>query len=158
MRVGIICSVGGHLTEGLACLDAFADAEKFLVVQNLPGARNLQLEGISKIHKLKVFFGYSMKMGVPFSLFWSLFSFVRIFLKERPQVLFSTGAEVALPAFLIGKIFFRTKNIYLESFTRVQAPSMTAKYIAHWSDLFLVQQESLLPLYDKRAKYQGSLI
>ena len=113
---------------------------------------------MTSIYRLRIFFKYSMKLGVPLSLGWSLFSFIRIFWKERPQILFSTGAEVALPAFLIGKLFFGTKNIYLESFTRVKAPSMTAKYISLLTDEFLVQRESLLPAYGKQAKYAGSLV
>jgi len=52
----------------------------------------------------------------------TIFSVLR---KERPAFLLSTGAEIALPAFFIGKIFFKTKLIYIECSAQVYSPSLT---------------------------------
>ena len=81
-----------------------------------------------------------------------------IFLKEKPKVLFSTGAEIAIPSFYIGKFLFRTKLIYLECSAQVYSPSLTGRWVYPISDLFLVQWESLLQHYGPKANYVGGLI
>ena len=80
------------------------------------------------------------------------------FLKERPAILFSTGAELAIPSFFIGKFFFRTKLIYLECSAQVYHASLTGRLVYPIADLFLVQWEPLLGQYGPRAKYVGGLI
>ena len=81
-----------------------------------------------------------------------------VFLKERPRVLFSTGAEIAIPAFYIGKFLFRTKLIYLECSAQVDHRSLTGRWVYPIADLFLVQWESLVSQYGPKAKYVGGLI
>jgi len=69
----------------------------------------------------------------------------------------STGSEIALPAFLIGKFLFRSKVIYMECFTRIETLSGTGKVVYRFSDLFLVQWPELAAKYEK-ASYEGRLI
>lgn len=94
----------------------------------------------------------------PFSLVSGILKILFIFLKERPRVLFSTGAEIAIPSFYIGKFIFQTKLIYLESGAQVFSPSLTGKWVYPIADLFLVQWEPLLKHYGSKAKYVGGLI
>jgi UDP-N-acetylglucosamine:LPS N-acetylglucosamine transferase len=81
-----------------------------------------------------------------------------ILLKERPDILFSTGSEIAAPAFYLGKFFYRTRLIYLECSAQVYRPSLTGRFIYPITDLFLVQWEPLLKRYGPKAKYVGGLI
>lgn len=81
-----------------------------------------------------------------------------ILLKERPDILFSTGSEIAAPAFYFGKFLFRTKLIYLESSAQVYQPSLTGRFVYPIADLFLVQWKPLLKRYGPKAKYVGGLI
>jgi UDP-N-acetylglucosamine:LPS N-acetylglucosamine transferase len=81
-----------------------------------------------------------------------------IFVRERPRILFSTGAEIAIPSFYIGKFVFHTRLIYLECSAQVYNPSLTGRWVYPISDLFLVQWEPLLTQYGSRAKYVGGLI
>ena len=94
----------------------------------------------------------------PLSLVSGILKILFIFLKERPRVLFSTGAEIAIPSFYIGKFIFQTKLIYLESGAQVFSPSLTGKWVYPIADLFLVQWEPLLKHYGSKAKYVGGLI
>jgi len=73
-------------------------------------------------------------------------------------VLFSTGAELAIPSFFIGKFFFRTKLIYLECSAQVYSPSLTGKWVYPITNLFMVQWEPLLNQYGPKAIYVGGLI
>jgi UDP-N-acetylglucosamine:LPS N-acetylglucosamine transferase len=88
----------------------------------------------------------------------NLFQFIRIFWKEKPSILFSTGAEIAVPAFYVGKIFFRTRLIFLETLTRVKDLSYAGKVLYPIVDLFLVQWPELLKKAGPKAVYGGRLI
>ncbi|MGG3692572.1 PssD/Cps14F family polysaccharide biosynthesis glycosyltransferase [Heyndrickxia ginsengihumi] len=73
---------------------------------------------------------------------------LRIFLKERPDVIITTGAGVAIPMCIIGKIF-RKKIIYIESFARINTPNKTGLLIYKFADLFIIQWEELNKYYPK---------
>ena len=72
-------------------------------------------------------------------------------------MIFSTGSEIALPAFLLGKFLFRSQVVYIECFTRTETLSLTGKIVYSFSDLFLVQWKELAAAYPK-ALFQGRLI
>ncbi|MGQ9638596.1 MAG: PssD/Cps14F family polysaccharide biosynthesis glycosyltransferase, partial [Thermodesulfobacteriota bacterium] len=82
----------------------------------------------------------------------------QVLMKERPYLLFSSGAEIAIPAFYVGKLLFRTKLIYLECSAQVYHPSITGRIVYPISDLFLVQWPQLISKYGKKAKFVGGLI
>jgi len=94
----------------------------------------------------------------PIYLITGILKILFIFLKEKPRILFSTGAEIAIPSFYIGKYLFRTKLIYLECSAQVYSPSLTGRYVYPIADLFLVQWEPLLRQYGPKARYIGGLI
>ena len=76
-------------------------------------------------------------------------------MKEKPDVVITTGALVAFPICLIAKIFGK-HIIYIESFARVNSRSLTGRLLYPISDLFLVQWEEMLKFYPK-AKYVGGI-
>jgi beta-1,4-N-acetylglucosaminyltransferase len=156
IKVAVICSPGGHLEQAQMVLEAFKDCENFLVTYDFPTLKDFQHPYIKRIYCLK-YFGDSHIL-VFLTLLLSCFTYIRIFLKERPQVIFSTGSEIAIPAFYIGKILFRIKLIYLETILRIHYPTVAARSTYWISDLFLVQWESLLPKFGNKAKYAGKIL
>ena len=70
----------------------------------------------------------------------------------------STGSEIAILAFFLGKFFFRTKLIFLETVTRPKTPSFTARIVYPMTDLFLVQWETLLEKFGPKAQYRGRIL
>lgn len=157
MNVYLVSSPGGHLTETLSLVEALAGCDISVITLDFPNMKDLVLEGIREIHRIKLSFNYSIKFGLPMTLLRSFFVMVRVFLRKRPDIIFSTGSEIALPAFLIGKFLFGSKVIYIECFTRIETLSLTARIVSHFSDLFLVQWEELAAKYPK-ASYRGRLI
>jgi len=157
MNVYIVCSPGGHLTQALNALETFEGCDVFLVTLDFPNLRDISLKGIKKIHRVRLRFDYSMSLGVPVTLFLSFFQMIGLFLRKRPHIIFSTGSEIAIPAFLAGKLFFRTKLIFMESLTRIQELSLTGKVLYRFADLFLVQWEGLAGRVSN-AVYKGRLI
>ncbi|MGB9629858.1 MAG: PssD/Cps14F family polysaccharide biosynthesis glycosyltransferase [Thermodesulfobacteriota bacterium] len=146
-KIGLVCSHGGHFTQMLQLMEAFEGFQKFILTYRETTTKNQKdcyyIENIFRS---------------PMAFIKGVIKIFMILLKERPDVLFSTGSEIAAPAFYIGKIFFRSKLIYLESAAQVFSPSLTGKFVYPITDLFLVQWEPLLKRYGPKAKYVGGLI
>ena len=157
-KIGILTSSGGHLTEAMSIVEAFEGDDLFLIVHDLPTLRGLQIEEVRKIYQLRVILGYTSLIAVFLTAVVNVFQLLRIFWIERPSILFSTGAEIAIPGFYIGKILFRSRLIYLETLTRAKDLSMTGKVLYPIVDLFLVQWPELLEKAGPKAVYGGRLI
>ena len=134
--IGLICSPGGHFVEVSQLLEAFEGHPVFFITYKAKAVQGREnTYAIDNLAKK------------PLSLFSAVLKILRIFARERPAVLFSTGAEIAIPCFYIGKFLFRTKLIYLECSAQVYHPSWTGRWIYPIADLFLVQWEPLVEQY-----------
>lgn len=70
----------------------------------------------------------------------------KIIRKQRPDVIISSGAAVAVPFFYVGKLF-GCKTIYIEVFDRMDKPTLTGRLVHPVTDRFIVQWESMLEVY-----------
>ena len=150
MKICISCSAGGHLIEILQIKEAYKDYDHFFITFRQEGV-------INELKNERVYFLTDTKR----SMFLFLKSFLetfKILLKEKPKVIISTGAGVAIPSIIIGKFFLRSKIIFIESFTRIYEPSLSGKIAYHFSDLFFVQWKQLLKKYGKKAIYRGAVV
>ena len=91
------------------------------------------------------FFIYSIKIG------W-------ILLKERPQIIISTGALITVPVCYIGKLL-GAKVIFVESFAKVETPTLSGKLVYKIADRVIVQWKELLDYYknDGKVIYGGTI-
>lgn len=147
MKIALVCSHGGHLTEILYLMDAFQGHEVFFVTYDSPRTRTLK-------HKK-----YLLKnIGTnPIRLLMSFAKFLVIFMIEKPKLVVSTGSEIAIPAFILAK-FVGIRTIFIESWCRVRTKSWTGRTLYFVADLFLVQWPELAKIYGKKALYRGSVI
>ncbi len=104
---------------------------------------------VSQVNRKEILFFFKMVV----ILFKSLF----IFIKEKPDVIISTGVLAAIPMMFIGHIF-KKKVIYIESFAKINSPTMTGNliYKKHIVDRFYVQWESMKEFYPN-AIYKGGI-
>jgi beta-1,4-N-acetylglucosaminyltransferase len=156
MKIGMVVSGGGHLDEALPLLEAFRGHRVFLVTYVQQSLLLFRHPLIEKIYFVRLW--GSRGIGLYLSLFANLFEFTYILLKERPRVLFSTGSEIAIIPFFLGKVFLKAKLIFLETATRVVEPSRTAKVLYPLADLFLVQWETLLHRFGPKAQFRGRVL
>lgn len=150
LKVCFINDLGAHTTEAMQVIDAFENYSIFFILPHKEVDRDmiLSFENVYALRERK----FMIKMPTV--------SFLRIFLillKERPQVILSTGSIIAIPAFFFGKIL-GAKLIFIECAAQVTAPSGTGKILYWLSDLFFVQWNTLLKHYGKKARYVGGLI
>lgn len=80
---------------------------------------------------------------------------IKIILIEKPDVIISTGALATIPLCLFGKIF-RKKIIFIESFAKINSPTLTGKLVYKFADQFYVQWEEMLEIYPE-AIYKGGI-
>ena len=78
---------------------------------------------------------------------------IALYFKLKPEFIITTGVHTAVPICLLGH-FLGAKVIYIDSFANISSKSLTGKILYKYTDLFLVQWESMLKLYPK-AKYEG---
>lgn len=79
----------------------------------------------------------------------------KVLRKERPDLIVSSGAAVAVPFFLIGKLL-GAKCVYVEVFDRVDKTTLTGRMLNGVADLFIVQWPEQLDVY-KNAVDLGSI-
>jgi len=147
MKIGLVCSQGGHLTEMLCLMDAFEKHEFFFITYDTPTTKNLKYKkyltkniGTNPKKMLKVFF-----------------QTFKIIKKEKPDIIISTGSEIAIPVSFIAKMM-HIKIIYIESWCRVKTKSATGRILYFISNVFLVQWPELTKKYGKKALYKGAVI
>ena len=148
MKICVIASAGGHLTEVLRIREAFEKYEHFFVTFNRADVKH-------KLKGKKVYFVRDPKRN-PFKFFKNFIQSLKIFLREKPDVIISTGAGMALSMLFIAKIF-KKKIVYIESMAAVYKPSLTGKIAYRLADLFIIQWKQLKKYYP-RAIYGGALI
>lgn len=148
MKVCLVGSSGGHLTHLYMLKPFWQDKERFWVTFNKEDANSI-LEGEQVYH---CYFPTNRSLKallINTRLAW------RVLRKERPDVIVSSGAAVAVPFFYLGKLF-RMKTIYIEVFDRIDKPTMTGKMVYPVTDRFIVQWEEMKQVY-KKAINLGSI-
>lgn len=150
MKICIPVSPGGHLTQALALAENLKkpDIEIFFVTSNL---------GKFRTSDLKWKFNHVMNPSRNLLKFVILaFQALIICIKKNPDVMISTGSNVPIPFFILGKLFGK-KLIYIESISRVSKPSLSGKILYRFSDLFFVQWKEMQKFYPN-AIYAGRLL
>lgn len=147
MKICLAASAGGHLTELLQLEESWKGDEYFFVSDE-------RLNAIQLSKRDRVYF-VSCPRRNPLKLLVNFVQSFRIFLKEKPQVVISTGADTAIPICLIAKLFGK-KIIFFESFCRIHSPSLSGKIMYPLTKEFFVQWKENLEFFPK-AKYAGSV-
>ncbi len=149
MKVCIVCSHGGHLTETLQIISAFEGHE--LVFATYHSVRDEQVRSLGRAY-------FTENIGLnPWRMFKAFFWAFEILRREKPAMLISLGAEIALPFFYIAWLM-RIRSMYIESWCRVENLSLTARLVYPVADRFWVQWPQLLAICGPKAEFHGAVI
>lgn len=153
-KVLFASSAGGHLAELMQLRDMFEEYEFTILTEKTDTTLNLK-----KVYGSKVYYVlHSSRKPLMKFLIKLLINFIKsvyILLKVKPEVIVTTGANAIVPICYLGK-FWGCKIIYVESFARVKSISLSGKILKRITNLFLVQHEELLDIYED-VTYEGSL-
>ena len=141
MKVSLVGSSGGHLTHLYMLKPFWQEQERFWVSFDKADARSL-LEG-------ETFYSchYPTNRNLK-NLIKNTFLAWKILRKEKPDLIISSGAAVAVPFFYLGKLF-RAKTVYVEVFDRIDGPTLTGRLVYPVTDRFIVQWEEMKQVYPK---------
>lgn len=142
-------SSGGHLEQLLVLSPLFERYNGFILTEKtkINVTYPVSVEYVRQINRHEIDF-------IPNLIINSIKSLC-IFLKRRPNLIISTGVLATVPICLIGKLF-GAKLVYIESFAKIDSPTLTGKILYPVADVFYVQWESMLDIYPK-ARYVGGI-
>ena len=139
MRILFACSSGGHLAQLIALESWWRDHQRHWVTFDAADARGALVgESITWGH-------HPTTRNVPNLLRNTRLAWT-ILRRERPDVVMSTGAGIALPFFVLARAV-GAKTVYLEVYDRIDSPTLTGRLCRRFTDLFMVQWEEQRPLY-----------
>ena len=153
-KVLFISSTGGHLSELMRLSPMFEKYDYYIMTEKTKSNLYLKDKYPGKVSFL-VFGTKTSFWSYPFKLLFNCFKSLFKYIKERPDVIITTGTHTAGPMCCIGKIF-GSKIIYIETLANSSTKTSTGRLIYHFADLFVVQWEEMLKLYPK-AKYWGMI-
>jgi beta-1,4-N-acetylglucosaminyltransferase len=150
MKICFASSSGGHFQQLMKLKPLMNRFDSFILTEQTKyqvNVNNHKLYYVSQIQRKE-------KLWV-FKFFMISFISLKLFLKEKPDVVISTGVLATIPMCLIAKLF-RKKIIYIESFAKSDSPTLTGRVMSKIADDIYVQWDSMLKFY-KNAKCLGSI-
>jgi UDP-N-acetylglucosamine:LPS N-acetylglucosamine transferase len=140
----LVGSSGGHLAQLLALRSWWSDRDRTWVTFPTADAKS-QLPG-----ERVVWAYYPTTRNIP-NLIRNTGLAFRLLRKQKPSVILSTGAGVAVPFFVLGWLR-GIPTVYLEVYDRVDSPTLTGRLCRPFARLFCVQWE------EQRRFYPGSVV
>jgi len=153
LTIALVANAGGHLAELQAVEAAWEGHDFFYVTQRYPWTRNLKPAcltpgvDVRKMPTLKVL---AMLAMATFVVAW-------VWARRRPDVIVTTGGEIALPALWLGKVI-RAKTIFIESYARTAGLSLAARAVTPVADEIFVQHQEQAEASGGRYRYAGSVL
>ena len=141
MKVCLVGSSGGHLTHLYMLKPFWENKKRFWVTFDKEDAKSM-LKG-EKVYPCYFPTNRNIK-----NLIKNTFVALRVLRKEKPDLVISSGAAVAVPFFYIAKLMGK-KLIYIVVFDRIDKPTLTGKLVYPIVDKFIVQWDEMKKVYPK---------
>ena len=148
-KICLISSCGGHLEQLFQLKSILNKYECFFVTSKTVATENMTYK---KYFTNDLYRG-KWKIVKIYQIICMFFKQSIIFFREKPDIILTTGAGLAVPMCIIGKIF-KKKIIYIESFARKNYPNKSGMFIYKFADLFIIQWDTLKKFYPN-ALYWG---
>ena len=150
LKIIFAASSGGHFEQLLMLKPLMEKYESVLVTEKTGyGAGKLDVKTyyVKQINRKELLF-------IP-KFIANSFKSLGIVIKEKPDVMITTGVLATIPLALLMKLF-KKKLIYIESFAKVTSKTLSGKLLYKYADRFYVQWEEMLKLYPN-AIYKGGI-
>ena len=141
LKVCLVGSSGGHLTHLYMLKPFWKDKDRFWVTFD-----KMDANSILKDEK-KYYCYYPTNRNIK-NLIRNTFLAIKVLRKEKPDLIISSGAAVAVPFLYLGKLR-GAKTVYIEVFDRIDKPTLTGKLVYPITDKFIVQWEEMKKVYPK---------
>lgn len=149
LRICLVASAGGHISQLLKLSDSWAGCETVYITTT-----GVQRDELGKFGK--VYVAGECNRQHPIRAVKVLLRCIWAVLKEKPDVVISSGAAAGCIVCFLGKLL-GAKVVWLDSITNVERISLSGRMVRYIADLCLVQWPELAERY-KNTEYQGSVI
>lgn len=146
-KVLAVASAGGHWTQLKLLNDAYSHCDVRFVTTKINRAIKYTQQDIITV--------IDADLSSKLRLILLATQMLIIVLRERPDVVISTGAAPGFFATLFGRLI-SSKTIWVDSMANYNSLSVSGKYASRFCDLCLTQWPDLAN--EPRIKYKGSLI
>lgn len=149
MKIIAVSSGGGHFAELLKITNNLPKDFQIVIITEKTGKAisnvDYYIPYSNRNHKVKYLFAFIRN-------FYYSFQHIK---KVKPDFIISTGAHTAFFYFIIGKLFFKTTNIYIESFAKVNSTSLAYRLSKRFIDKVIVQHQELQLLIPNSEYFGG---
>jgi len=149
LKICLAASAGGHTSQLLKLSRSWDGHKSFCVTTTQLVAEQLRKFG-------SVYVVGESNHQHPLKVLIVLIRCIKIILREKPDVVISTGASAGCLMCFLGKLL-GARVIWIDSITNVDRISLSGRMVRHIADLFLVQWPELTRLY-KGVIYAGAVI
>ena len=143
-------SSGGHLEQLLMLRPIMEKYDSFIVTEKTSYKITIKNKKIYYMHQVN-----RKERLFPLWMIINVFKAFEILIKERPNIIITTGVLAMIPLCFLVKLT-GGKLIYLESFAKVTSATETGKLLYKFADQFYVQWEPMKKIYPK-AIYLGGI-
>ena len=148
LKICVACSPGGHMVQVRQLAGVYEKHDYFYFTFSGSVADELAKTAM-------VFSIPNIVRRNPLSWFVGAVLSLVVVIRQRPDVVITTGAGIVVFFCVFAKLF-GAKLVFIESMAKVEKPTLTARMLYHFADLFFVQWPGLLKFFPK-AKYMGRL-
>ena len=149
LRICLAASAGGHISQLLKLAESWDGYETFCVTTTQVVRDKLSRFG-------EVYVVGECNREHPIRVISVLLRCIRIMLRQRPDVVISTGAAAGCMLCFLGKMI-GAKVVWVDSITNVERLSLSGRMVRYIADLFLVQWPELAGRY-KRVEFVGTVV
>lgn len=138
-RVLLVGSSGGHLAQLMVLRGWWEERERSWVTFQTPDA-------VSQLHSEEVDFAHHPTTRNFANLARNFVVAARVLNRRRPDLIVSTGAAVAIPFFVLARLF-GIRAVYLEVYDRISSRTVSGRLCHPLSSAFFVQWDQQRKLY-----------
>lgn len=141
MKILLVCSAGGHFKAAHQLRPVWETRSRAWITFRTPITEAMLVDET-------VYWAWSpTNRNLP-NLIRNLFLAWRVLWRERPDLVITTGAGVAVPVLLLAKLF-GSRTVFVESITRVTDLSLSAKLSLPFINILYVHWAQLKARYRK---------
>lgn len=145
MKLALVSSPGGHLTELLTLAQAFEGWQRFWVINDRSPVLPTSERAYQIAHAER-----------DWRVVWNLAEIAAVFSREEPDMMLSAGAGPAVPAAVVARVA-GIPVVYVEPSSAVTRLTLTGRLMRPLATRFYVQWESLLRAAPW-ATFQGGIL
>lgn len=149
VKVALVSSNGGHLSHLLQLREWWSARPRFWVTFAKPDA-------VSRLIGERVYWAYSPTNRNLRNVLRNFLLAIRVLRRERPDVVITSGAGVAVPFAYAAKLL-GIRFVFIEVVDRIDSPTLSGRLVEPVADLMLVQWPEQRRLY-RKARVVGRLL